>query len=368
MSFTITKKPSLTSTTSSADSTKPTSAETGSNLTAEQLKRMEENRLRALQLKQKSSNSLTSTSNQANNQPKINTLSSISSAPVASATTSNPTKINTLSSMSNQASSVGSGASSGGSSPPKGNQPISSNYGKCVFLEDESEPRFEIQIGYNKAVIDLFKTVGSKRYDPNSRRWSFAMKNYDELLLRIKQALNGTVKIEPLNRVAMAASKVAKFILIDRNHFEVQCDFFAELQDVFKTMETKKYDPATKRWSFNLKDYNGLVAKINAKFKRGEVTVMGLPRAVRETFKAQIEGKNPPRFDPNIDFEFIKKRIDLNISKSLLPFQIEGICFAIQQNGRILCADDMGLGKTIQGLAVASYYKNEWPLFIIGKF
>jgi hypothetical protein len=27
----------------------------------------------------------------------------------------------------------------------------------------------------------------------------------------------------------------------------------------------------------------------------------------------------------------------------------------------------MGLGKTIQGLAVASFYKDEWPVFIIGK-
>lgn len=37
----------------------------------------------------------------------------------------------------------------------------------------------------------------------------------------------------------------------------------------------------------------------------------------------------------------------------------------MQQNGRLLLADDMGLGKTIQGLAIASYYKSEWPLFIV---
>lgn len=44
---------------------------------------------------------------------------------------------------------------------------------------------------------------------------------------------------------------------------------------------------------------------------------------------------------------------------------MESICFAIRQQGRLLLADDMGLGKTLQGLAIASYYKNEWPLFII---
>lgn len=78
-----------------------------------------------------------------------------------------------------------------------------------------------------------------------------------------------------------------------------------------------------------------------------------------------MAGKNPPRFDPAFDLEHLKSHIDPTIHKSLLPFQVEGICFAVQQNGRLLLADDMGLGKTIQGLAIASYYKSEWPVFII---
>ena len=216
-------------------------------------------------------------------------------------------------------------------------------------------------------MIDLFKTIGSRRYEPTTKRWSFAMKNYDELLLKIKHEFNNTIKLKPLDRVSMAASKIAKFILIDRHSFEVQAEYNSVLQEIFKTIESKKYDPLSKRWSFNLKDYNPLVAKINAMFTRGEVTVSPLPKAVREIFKASLEGKNDSRFDQKFDFNYIKNKIDLNIAKSLLPFQIEGICFSIQQNGRILLADDMGLGKTIQGLAIASYYKDEWPAFIIGK-
>lgn len=72
-----------------------------------------------------------------------------------------------------------------------------------------------------------------------------------------------------------------------------------------------------------------------------------------------------PRIDPSLDLEHLETRIDPVICKSLLPFQIEGICFAIQQNGRLLLADDMGLGKTIQGLAIASYYRSEWPFFVV---
>lgn len=35
---------------------------------------------------------------------------------------------------------------------------------------------------------------------------------------------------------------------------------------------------------------------------------------------------------------------------SLLPFQREGVSFALKRKGRVLIADDMGLGKTLQGL------------------
>ena len=38
--------------------------------------------------------------------------------------------------------------------------------------------------------------------------------------------------------------------------------------------------------------------------------------------------------------------------------------FALQRRGRILLADDMGLGKTLQALAIASAYKEDWPLLI----
>ncbi|XP_016061742.1 PREDICTED: DNA annealing helicase and endonuclease ZRANB3 [Miniopterus natalensis] len=49
----------------------------------------------------------------------------------------------------------------------------------------------------------------------------------------------------------------------------------------------------------------------------------------------------------------------------LLPFQKEGITFALRRNGRCMVADEMGLGKTIQAIAIAYFYKEEWPLLIV---
>ncbi|XP_023565455.1 DNA annealing helicase and endonuclease ZRANB3 [Octodon degus] len=49
----------------------------------------------------------------------------------------------------------------------------------------------------------------------------------------------------------------------------------------------------------------------------------------------------------------------------LLPFQKEGIIFALRRDGRCMVADEMGLGKTIQAIAIAYFYKEEWPLLIV---
>ncbi|KAL8559599.1 hypothetical protein ACOMHN_008310 [Nucella lapillus] len=48
-----------------------------------------------------------------------------------------------------------------------------------------------------------------------------------------------------------------------------------------------------------------------------------------------------------------------------MPFQKDGVLFAVRKDGRCLIADEMGLGKTLQAIAVASYFQSEWPLLII---
>ncbi|PIK44326.1 putative regulator of chromatin subfamily A-like protein 1-like [Apostichopus japonicus] len=57
--------------------------------------------------------------------------------------------------------------------------------------------------------------------------------------------------------------------------------------------------------------------------------------------------------------------IDQILRDGLLPFQRDGVNFVIHHGGRALIADDMGLGKTIQAICIACYYRTEWPLLIV---
>ena len=354
MSFTIVTKATNTRTDTMA-----------SNFSAEQLKRMEENRQKALMLKNRSltnapkpTTTTSSGTSSGETYTKINTIASNFSPEKLKRMDENRQKALMLKNQSSTNSSKPTASTSSGTASGA----IDSNNGKCVPLEEDPENRFEVLIGYNKGVIDLFKTISSRKYNPDTKKWNFSMKSYDDLICRIKNELHGSVKLEPLNRTNNAKSTICKIYLKDRDTFECQTEYNPELQELFKTIKTRQYDPQSKRWSFELKDYDELVNKINSKLK-GLVSLVPLSRIVRETFKDKIANKEIN--EPEMDVEYLRANIDLNISKSILPFQLESIRFAIKQEGRILLADDMGLGKTIQSLAIASYYRKEWPMFVI---
>uniref|UniRef100_A0A3Q3G0C0 Zinc finger, RAN-binding domain containing 3 n=1 Tax=Kryptolebias marmoratus TaxID=37003 RepID=A0A3Q3G0C0_KRYMA len=73
----------------------------------------------------------------------------------------------------------------------------------------------------------------------------------------------------------------------------------------------------------------------------------------------------------SIDFNciHIASKLDLSelppkLLQRLMPFQLEGVEFALSRNGRCMIADEMGLGKTVQAIAVALAYRREWPLLV----
>ncbi|KAG5833204.1 hypothetical protein ANANG_G00273420 [Anguilla anguilla] len=57
--------------------------------------------------------------------------------------------------------------------------------------------------------------------------------------------------------------------------------------------------------------------------------------------------------------------LPVKLRQRLMPFQREGVEFALARNGRCMIADEMGLGKTVQAISVAYLYRKEWPLLIV---
>ncbi|KAJ1697714.1 hypothetical protein LUZ63_006226 [Rhynchospora breviuscula] len=65
------------------------------------------------------------------------------------------------------------------------------------------------------------------------------------------------------------------------------------------------------------------------------------------------------------DLRDLYDRMPSHIESKLLPFQREGVRFALHHGGRVLIADEMGLGKTLQAIAIAACLNDTWPVLVI---
>ncbi|XP_048724582.2 SWI/SNF-related matrix-associated actin-dependent regulator of chromatin subfamily A-like protein 1 isoform X4 [Caretta caretta] len=255
--------------------------------------------------------------------------------------------------------------------------------GRCV---KHSEDRFQVEVGYNAELITVFKSIPSKRYDPAMKIWNFSLEDYRSLMEAVKPLSSVTlVPFEEMDAAGPAtcsqsvgsgpslksflktcsgwkkpsATVRGKCVLISRSRFEVEIGYAAEIIEVFKQMNSRNYDMKTRKWSFLLEDYARLMEAVQ---RLSTVEVEPLPKPVIQAFGPQFD---EPAFHVSDIPEADLSAVDSKIVMSLMPFQREGVNFAISREGRLLLADDMGLGKTIQAICIAAYYRKEWPLLVV---
>ncbi|XP_043934163.1 SWI/SNF-related matrix-associated actin-dependent regulator of chromatin subfamily A-like protein 1 [Protopterus annectens] len=253
--------------------------------------------------------------------------------------------------------------------------------GKCVR---HAEGRFRVEVGYNAELISLFKTVPSRNYDPATKMWNFSLEDYHNIMTAVRPMTS--VVLKPLdvvvsftsyseNSVSVPSIGVlmkmcntwqkpnavlrGKCVLISRSRFEVDIGYNAGIIGIFKQQNTWNYDMKTRKWNFLLEDYKSLMESVS---KIETLELEPLPRAVIQAFATQFEktqSKQTNIPDANLS------EVDPEIVQNLMPFQREGVNFAVSKEGRLLLADDMGLGKTVQAICIAAYYKKEWPLLVV---
>ncbi|XP_017484367.1 PREDICTED: SWI/SNF-related matrix-associated actin-dependent regulator of chromatin subfamily A-like protein 1 isoform X2 [Rhagoletis zephyria] len=144
-----------------------------------------------------------------------------------------------------------------------------------------------------------------------------------------------------------------KVYMVSNTRFAVQPScFHAKLIDVFKSIPSKGYDGTKHIWSFGLHDYQLLQDHVSA--MNPEVVIGTIPKSVIAVCRM-----------PAVEIErSCLSSIEPKLGQKLMPFQQDGVCFAIAHHGRLMICDEMGLGKTYQALAVADFYRESWPLLI----
>eukprot|EP00754_Rhynchopus_humris_P016026 Rhum_TRINITY_DN14489_c1_g2::Rhum_TRINITY_DN14489_c1_g2_i1::g.92261::m.92261/K14440/SMARCAL1, HARP; SWI/SNF-related matrix-associated actin-dependent regulator of chromatin subfamily A-like protein 1 len=105
---------------------------------------------------------------------------------------------------------------------------------------------------------------------------------------------------------------------------------------------------------YKLSDYQTILSVLK---KFPHVDLMVPPPTVFSTVTQEMN-----RIRPTVAWDTCS--IPKTLQQKLLPFQREGIEYAVSRGGRCLVGDEMGLGKTIQAIALLSYYQ-EWPALVI---
>ncbi|XP_017063305.2 SWI/SNF-related matrix-associated actin-dependent regulator of chromatin subfamily A-like protein 1 [Drosophila eugracilis] len=166
-----------------------------------------------------------------------------------------------------------------------------------------------------------------------------------------------TLSLAPENEkpvaVLLGNSITCNLYMVSTHRFIAQAlGYHEKLIAVFKNMPSRIYESQTRTWSFDLSDYQSL--QTHAADLKPNVQMVGIPKKVLDLC----------RQPPIVLERSVLASIEPKLADKLMPFQQDGVCFSISQKGRIMICDEMGLGKTYQALAVADYFKDDWPLLI----
>ncbi|XP_010258160.1 PREDICTED: DNA annealing helicase and endonuclease ZRANB3 isoform X2 [Nelumbo nucifera] len=72
-----------------------------------------------------------------------------------------------------------------------------------------------------------------------------------------------------------------------------------------------------------------------------------------------------PEHLSDVEVDALIRSLPKMLLETLLPFQLDGVRFALRRGGRCLIADEMGLGKTLQAIAIACCFMNEGPILVV---
>ncbi|CAI0560430.1 unnamed protein product [Linum tenue] len=120
---------------------------------------------------------------------------------------------------------------------------------------------------------------------------------------------------------------------------------------------------------FKLGDYDVVLTCL--KNLKG-IEIEKIPFSTLHVMQKLLHSVDTGRWEPYRPEHLADEEVDEVIRKlpgklldRLLPFQVDGLRFAVRRGGRCLIADEMGLGKTLQAIAIAGCFIHEGPVLIV---
>ncbi|KAK3225853.1 hypothetical protein Dsin_005715 [Dipteronia sinensis] len=139
------------------------------------------------------------------------------------------------------------------------------------------------------------------------------------------------------------------------------------LSHVMPSHYTQNYNG--KACVYKLTDYNAVLTCLK---NSNVIEVEGIPwvtlNVVEKLSHSLVTGRWSPSRPEHLSDEIVDEmigKLPKRLLDVLLPFQLEGVRFAMQRGGRCLIADEMGLGKTLQAISIAGCFMHEGSILVV---
>ncbi|KAJ4721866.1 SWI/SNF-related matrix-associated actin-dependent regulator of chromatin subfamily A-like protein 1 [Melia azedarach] len=151
-----------------------------------------------------------------------------------------------------------------------------------------------------------------------------------------------------------------KFILHASGNIAAKFTYDPVLVAAFRKIPKATWNAKERLWTFPVCSLSS-AEKVLSEISDYKVEIENLDSLVRRAIAA---ASGTPDLQDKYD------QIPSHIESKLLPFQRDGVRYALQHGGRVLLADEMGLGKTLQSwtlqaIAVTMCVRDFWPVLIL---
>ncbi|CAD8095659.1 unnamed protein product [Paramecium sonneborni] len=173
------------------------------------------------------------------------------------------------------------------------------------------------------------------------------------------------------NKFQQIQKQELNFQLLDENRVFMTGTFTAFTEDVKSFIKQNngyfQNLDGEKGWIIPIGNYQNLITSLRQ--QQTEVVIKQLPQLLQKL--QNLNMKEIKYFDNGqlitlkYDNQICYEKIDKTLHETLYQYQRDCVKQGLKFNGRILIADDMGVGKTVQSLALASMYRQNWPLLIM---
>ncbi|XP_050545725.1 SWI/SNF-related matrix-associated actin-dependent regulator of chromatin subfamily A-like protein 1 [Daktulosphaira vitifoliae] len=166
--------------------------------------------------------------------------------------------------------------------------------GSC---EITSKERFIVHVIYHQQLIEIFKTIPSKSYDPKSSQWSFLIKDHDLVMQSIK-CLEPTVKIEKLPYSILKMIKENNLKEQDISKIDLSCLNAEMLNNIYPFQKTGIQFGVSKNGRCIIADDMGLGKTIQAigiamYYSDNFPLLIVCPSSMRYTWEEEIRIRMP---------------------------------------------------------------------------